>query len=72
VDHIGCSSCGYAAKSIPGIRQQRCPRCANSLREMSADEAWELLRQRIQNVRFERASQRRRLRLAAAARRMLA
>jgi len=72
VDHIGCPSCGYAAKSIPGIRQQSCPSCASPLREMSADEAWDLLRQRIEKVRFERAAQRRRLRSAMAARKSLA
>jgi hypothetical protein len=39
---------------------------------MSADEAWDLLRQRIEKVRFERAAQRRRLRSAMAARKSLA
>jgi hypothetical protein len=72
VDHIGCTSCGYAAKAIPGIRQDHCPRCGSTLTQMPEDEAWALLRRRVEAVRFERASERRRLRLASEARKSVA
>ncbi len=54
MDHIGCKTCGYAAKVIDGIRLERCPACASGLELISAEEAWDRLRERAQILRLER------------------
>ena len=59
MDHIGCKTCGYSAKVIQGIRIERCPDCASGLELVSAEEAWDLLRVRVHELRLEGRRRRR-------------
>jgi hypothetical protein len=58
MDHVGCRTCGYAARVVQGIRVERCPDCASGLAMISTGEARDMLRERGQILRLERAGRR--------------
>jgi hypothetical protein len=72
MDHVGCMSCGHTAEVEDAFEHRHCPRCAGLMEPVSGDGAWSVLRQRSEVVRFRRATERRRLQLAQAARHRLA